>query len=155
MDNKIVQRSLAFIETCDDPVKLRQMAVNAASKGVREVERAARLRLYAVLPSEQPGTLEYDVWQSIHCLEDTLSLERGKTIRLSRTRQKIGRDGEHKTVADLILGAQSEGFVMLVERNMPELTFEAVALKHTNRFEEPVIAAAKERLKRAGVTSPL
>jgi hypothetical protein len=155
MDNKIIQRSLAFIESCDDATKLRQLAVNAASKGVSEVERSARLRLYAILPSEQPGTLEYDVWQSIYCLEDTLGLERGKTTRLSRTRQKIARDGEQKTVADLVLGTPSDGFSMLIERRMPELTFEAVAIKHSDRFDEEVISAAKARLIKAGIPDSL
>lgn len=154
MTDKIVERSLTFIASCNDPAKLRQIAVNAAAKGAVEVERAARLRLYAILPSERPGTLEYDVWQSIHCLEDTLSVERGKTVRLSRTRQKIGRDGEYKTVSDLVLGAQSDGFDMLIERDMPNLTFEAVAIKHADRFDEAVLAAARSRLTRtSGLSS--
>jgi hypothetical protein len=124
--------------------------MNAHNKGEEQVRRAAMLRLYEILPSEKPGTLEYDVWQSIHALEGELSHERGKTTRLSRTRQKITRDGEQGTVADLVLGKVSEGFRMLVERDMPQLTFEAVALKHADRFKGSVIAAAKQRLEESG-----
>ena len=147
MSDAITQRSLAYIAICEDAEKLRQIAANADKQGNNDVREAARRRLYKVLPTEEPGTLEYDVWQSIYALEDTLSNERGKTTRLARTRQKIKRDKEVQTVADLILKRASEGFHMLVGRNLPELTFEAVALKHPDRFEPHVLQAARTRLK--------
>jgi len=144
------KRALELIAKCTDPKQLRQIAVNAHRQGEEQVRRAAMLRLYEVQPSEEPGTLEYDVWQSIYALEGELSHERGKTTRLSRTRQKIARDGEERTVADLVLGKMSEGFRMLVDRDMPKLTFEAVALKHADRFDEPVLSAAADRLTESG-----
>lgn len=140
-------RALSRIASCTNPSELRQIAKNARAKGEEEVRFAAQRRLYEILPSEQPGTLEYDVWQSIYALEGELSEERGKTVRLSRTRQKIARDKEEKTVADLVMGKESEGFRMLLERDLPDLTFEAVALKHRDRFHDNVIAAAAKRLQ--------
>lgn len=139
-------RALARIASCANPNELRQVAMNARAKGEEEVRLAAQRRLYEVLPSEQPGTLEYDVWQSIYALEGELSDERGKTIRLSRTRQKITRDKEAKTVADLIMGSPSEGYRMLIDRRLKDLTFEAVALRHPDRFDEQVLDAARSRL---------
>lgn len=139
-------RALARIANCTNPSELRQIAKNARAKGEEEVRLAAQKRLYEVLPSEQPGTLEYDVWQSIYALEGELSDERGKTVRLSRTRQKIVRDKEVKTVADLIMGSQSEGYRMLIDRDMKDLTFEAVALRHPDRFDQLVLDAARIRL---------
>jgi len=150
MVDSVTRRSLEYVAACMEPDKLRQIAVNAQRQGNEEVREAARRRLYEVLPAEEPGTLEYDVWQSIHALEDTLAQERGKTTRLSRTRQKIGRDKEAQTVADLILKRASDGFRMLVDRNLPELTFEAVALKHPERFDNQVLAAARARLQEIG-----
>lgn len=144
------KRALEFIARCNDPKKLRQLAANAHERGQEEVRRAATLRLYEVQPSEKQGTLEYDVWQSIYALEGELSHERGKTTRLSRTRQKIARDGEERTVADLVTGKVSDGFRMLVERNMPQLTFEAVALKHSGQFDKQVLSAAEQRLNDVG-----
>jgi hypothetical protein len=154
MSDPKTQRSLDYIAGCTDPDKLRQVASNASERGNEAVREAARRRLYEVLPAEEPDTLEYDVWQSIHALEDTLTHERGKTTRLARTRQKIKRDKEARTVADLILKRASDGFVMLVDRNLPELTFEAVALKHPSRFEDHVLRAATARLKEAGYEPP-
>lgn len=147
--NEAKARALARIASCNDPRQLRQMAKNARAKGEEEVRLAAQRRLYEVLPSEEPGTLEYDVWQSIYALEGELSDERGKTVRLSRTRQKITRDKEAKTVADLVMGAQSEGYRMLIERGLKELTFEAVALRHPDRFDQSVLDAAQSRLSDA------
>ena len=145
-----VQRAHEIVAKCTDPKQLRQIAANAHRKGEEQLRRAAMLRLYEVQPSEKKGTLEYNVWQSIYALEGELSHERGKTTRLFRTRQKIARDGEQGTVADLVLGKVSDGFTMLVERDLPELTFEAVAMKHPSRFDRKVLSAAEKRLREAG-----
>lgn len=130
MDNEGIARALALIAACDDPDKLKRMAANARRLGETEIERAASLRLYTLLPSAEPGTLEHDVWRSIHALEGALKDERGRTTLLGRTRQKIARDGERRTVADLVRGEVSDGFRMLMDRGMVDHTFEAVALRH-------------------------
>ena len=150
MSEEQTKQALARIATCTDPDALKIMAKNALRSGELKVLHAAQLRLYAILPSAKPGTLEHGVWQSIHALEDALGNERGKTTRLTRTRQKIDRDGEHKTVSDLVLGKVSDGFNMLVERGMPKLTFEAVALLHAKDFDDTILAAAEKRLVDAG-----
>lgn len=150
MTDAATRKALETIAGCHDPKQLRQIAANAGRLANEQVREAARRRLYAILPSEAPGTLEYEVWQSIHALEDTLTAERGKTTRLARTRQKIGRDKEEATVADLIMKRASDGFRMLVERNLPELTFEAVALRHPDRFDDAVLEAARARLAEIG-----
>ncbi|WP_373488288.1 hypothetical protein [Blastomonas sp.] len=141
------KNALQIIARCSDPKQLARIADNALRLDQPTVRRAALLRLYAISPSAHPGTLEHDVWQSIFALEGALKEERGKTILLSRTRQKIKRDGEHQTVADLVLGNVSDGFRMLIDRGMPELTFEAVALRHQNEFKEEVLSAADKRLR--------
>lgn len=142
----VTEAALKRIADCSNPEQLKQIAKNAAARGNEQVRQAAKLRLYAVLPSQEPGTLEYEVWQSIYALEDVRSTESGKTIRLSRTRQKITRDKEVGTVVDLVLGSASEGYRMLIERGLTHLTFEAVALRHPDRFSEQVLEAARVRL---------
>lgn len=147
MNDDRVSRALQRIANSSDADELRRMAVNARTAGQHEVHRAAVLKLYSVLPSAEPGTLEYDVWQSVYALEGELSAERGKTVRLSRTRQKIQRDGEAGTVVALVKGTESDGFRMLVDRQMLELTFEAVALRHRERFPDDVLDHAASRLR--------
>ena len=89
---------------------------------------------------------EHAVWQSVLALEDALSDESGTTKRLSRTRQKIKRDGEERTVRDLVLGKVSDGFRMLVDRDMVDRTFEAVALRFPDRFDADLLEAARRKL---------
>lgn len=144
--------AIARIETLDDPKRLRTLIENARKQGSTAVERAAFERLCEVQPAAAPGTVEHDVWRSIAALEELLRDERGKTVLLSRTRQKIAKDGEIKTVADLALKSQpSEGFNMLIERGHPELLFEQIVLRHPNVFDDSVQKAAEARLRDAGV----
>lgn len=147
-----VKNALQLVERCSDPKDLERIAKNALRHGQDSVRHAALLKLYAVSPAAKPGTLEHDVWQSIFALEGALKDERGKTVLLSRTRQKIKRDGERRTVADLVLGTVSDGFQMLIERGMPELTFEAVARRHPREFDDEVLSAADARLQKFGIT---
>lgn len=150
-ENDLTRRALERIANCNDPSELRKIADNANRLGNLEVELAALRKLYAVSPEAEPGTLEHDVWQSIFALEDALKSERGKTTLLARTRQKIRRDGEKVTVEDLVRKPASEGYKMLIERGWPELTFEAVALKHAERFDDQTLQAAKDRLGASGI----
>lgn len=144
--NDATKRALSVVADCSEPEKLKRLAANAKRLGDPEVERAAVLKLYEVLPSAEPGTLEHDVWRSIFALEGALKDERGRTTLLGRTRQKIARHGEQRTVADLVKGPPSDGFQMLMDRDMREHTFEAVALRHPVHFAEDVLAAATARL---------
>ena len=145
-------KMLKFIEQCEDPEKLKSLGKNARDRGSSKVAEAAFRKLISVLPSERPGTVEHDFWQTVHAFELALSDERGKTTRLARTRQKVGRVGVIQTLKDWALTkTETDGFRMLLERGMPELTGEAIVLRHSNRFEPEIVAAARKRLEDAGV----
>lgn len=151
--DELTRRALERIAKCSDLKELRRVADNAEVLGNDEVREAALRKLYEISPDAEPGTLEHDVWQSIFALEGALTEERGKTTLLSRTRQKIKRDGELQTVADLVRKPPSEGYRMLLERGWPELTFEAVALRHPDHFDSNTLAVARERLQASAVHS--
>lgn len=145
------QKILEIIAVCEDETKLRNWIVNASRQGAEEVEDAARRRLIEVRASkdvDDPNDpMVLDFWKSISALEHELSLERGKTIRLSRTRQKIGRVGVEMTLRDLALSNQpSDGYHLLRERGMLDLSAEAVVLRYPDRFDPDVRAAARNRL---------
>jgi hypothetical protein len=149
---KIERAALTVIAAIEDPDRLRTSIVNARPEGSAVVERAAFARPCEVQPEANPGTVEHDVRQSIHTLEEMLRDERGKTDSLSRTRQKIARDGEAKTVSDLTLKADaSAGFTDLIDRGHPELTFEGVVLRHPRTFDLAVQESARKRLRDASV----
>ena len=142
---------LELIASCDDEIKLRNWIANANREGVEEVEDAARRRLIELRASKDvddpSDPIVLDFWKSISALEQELSDERGKTIRLSRTRQKIARVGVEKTLTDLALQPQpSEGYHLLRERGVLDLSAEAVVLRFPERFGEGVLEAARKRL---------
>ena len=143
-------RMLTFVASCDDPEKLRTIEENARKRGADALADAAFRGRVSVLPSERPGTVEHDFWRSVHALEAVLTEERGRTTRLSGTRQKVGRVGVHRTLADWAR-KKTSGFDMLLERDMPELLGEAVVLRHPDEFESNVLDAARNRLEASGV----
>ena len=146
------EAALARIVQLEDVAALRALMTNARRLGSEVVEKAAFQRLAQVQPGAPVGSVAFDVWRSIFALEEILVTERGKTVRLSRTRQKIARDGETRTVADLVTKAEaSAGFHMLIERGLPALTFEAVVLRHPSDFTQAEIDQARARLSAASV----
>ena len=146
------RKILAFVATCDDAGKLGSLVRNARAQGVTAVADAAFRKLVALVPAEQPGTIEHDFWSTIQAFEFSLTEERGKTIRLARTRQKVAKVGVVQTLREWAAGAQeTAGFKMLLERGMPELTGEAITLRHPEHFEPQILEAARQRLTVAGV----
>ena len=145
-------RVLANIAKCSEPTQLRRYMENARSRGADEVYDAAFHRLISVQPSAEIGTIAHDVWRTIHAFEELLRQERGKTVRLSRTRQAIARKGEVRTVTGLVLKREaSNGFNMLLERDLLELSFEALVVARSDHFPAEVVNGARSRLEDAGV----
>jgi hypothetical protein len=146
------RKILAFVERCADPGDLESLIRNATKLGNTVVAEAAFRRRVSLVPAESPGTVEHDFWQTIQAFEYSLSEERGKTTRLSRTRQKVAKVGVVQTLRDWAAGAQeTAGFKMLLERGMPEFTGEAITLRHPEHFEPTTLEAARQRLTAAGV----
>ena len=144
-------RQFAFIDGCDNPESLRNLIERAKAEGAPVVAEAAFKKLVGLVPAEQPGTVEYDFWVTVNAFEEVLKQERGRTTRLSRTRQKVGRVGVVQTLEDWAEGGKTEGFDMLIERDMPELTGEAIVLRHPEHFSAKALAAARKRLIDADV----
>ncbi|MCE6958780.1 hypothetical protein LAZ40_06925 [Cereibacter sphaeroides] len=147
-----VTKVLAIIRRSDNPDQLRRIMTNARREGNRQVLDAAFARLVEVLPAAAPGTLEHEFWITIHAFEELLREERGKTVLLGRTRQKLQRDGVMKTLIDFSTrGTPTQGFRDLIERDLPKLTAEYLVLKHAEKFEAWVLDAARRRLSEAGI----
>jgi len=146
------KKILAFVERCDNPGELESLIQNATRLGNMAVAEAAFRKRISLVPAEQPGSVEHDFWQTVQAFEYALSQQRGKTTRLFRTRQKVAKVGVVQTLREWAPGSQeTAGFKMLLERGMPEFTGEATTLRHPQLFEPPVLEAAQQRLKTAGV----
>lgn len=138
-----------------DPEKLRNWIRNARNQQEASIEQAAIDRLIEINAlanhDDQANPLVLDFWKSITALEFALTDERGKTTRLTRTRQKIAKAGVRKTLEDLAMAAKaSEGYFLLRDRGMLDMSAEAVVLRHSSLFDEAVVQAAKSRLEGVG-----
>jgi len=148
----IRQRILFAVAKCENVRELRNYIANARKQGDAEIEQAAIRRLISLVPSESPGSVEYDFWRTINAFEYALTNERGKTTKLNRTRQKVAKVGVIATLRDWAFKKGStEGFDMLLAMNMAEYTGEAIVLRHPDKFDAETIKAAKNRLRDAGV----
>jgi hypothetical protein len=145
------EAALRQIEALEDPGALRTLLANARAKNSPLVERAAFQRLARLVPHEQPETLEYDFWMTTQAYELLLTEKNGRTTRANRLRQKVERVGELQTLENLALAREaSDGFKLLMARGMPELTAEAIILKHRDKFSPAAVEASRARLEEAG-----
>jgi hypothetical protein len=146
------RKILAFVGRCEDVGDLESLIRNATKLGNLVVAEAAFRRRISLVPAERPGTVEHDFWQTVQAFEYSLTQERGKTTRLSRTRRKVAEVGVVQTLRDWTAGPQeAAGFKSLLGRGMPEFTGEAITLRHPEHFEPKTLEAARQRLTVAGV----
>jgi hypothetical protein len=149
---------IVIISTETNPEKLRNWIKNAREHQAHDVEQAAIQRLIEINAlgnlDKADDPLVLDFWKSITALEFALTDERGKTTRLARTRQKISKVGVKKTLEDLVISAKpSEGYFLLKDRDMLDMSAEAVVLRHRAIFDNSVIEAAQKRLNETDNTS--
>jgi hypothetical protein len=145
-------RIFASIEAQADPDKLRALMVNARAKSVTDVYDAAFRRLADIASEEDPGTVDHDFWAHVAAREQTLREERGKAVRLTGARQMARKHGVTGALGKLVsVKDDGDGFDQMIARNMPELTGEAVVLKHSAEFAPEIVAIARARLVGAGV----
>jgi hypothetical protein len=142
-------RLLAWIEAATDPKALRQLAQNAASTS-SNVERAALRRLAHIAPQHAPGTVPHACWSMVHAVEELRRRAGRKVWRMNRMRRKIEKDGEVAALEYCAL-RETEGFSEVLAYGVPELTAEAIVIRHSDAFSKEAVAAARERLAQAGV----
>ncbi len=146
---ELESKALSRIATEVDPEALLQMARNAKGKSP-EVERAALRRLAEVSAKQSPGTVEHACWLMVHAVEALRRLNGRKVARMHRMRPKIERDGEIGALEYCAL-KKTEGFDEVMDYGMPELTAEAIVLRHPTHFSTAAITAARARLEQRGV----
>ena len=135
---------------------LRVLLADARERGSKVVEEAAYEKLCAVRIADKTnadtGTVENDIWRSVVETEELLGEKRGRTMRLSRTRQMIYRHGAKNTVIKIVLKKDSStGFGDMMELGRPDLLFEAIALRHPDEFDAETRSVSWKRLDDRGI----
>lgn len=154
MHSRLVTMSydVARLSTVKDA---RAYLENVKRLGRDDLYAAAFRRLCELSGQEHDDPLVLDFWRAIAAAEEVLREQRGKTVRLSRTRQKIARVGVHKTVEDLAMAKEpSDGFAILTEAGLGDLTAEYLVIKHASKFSPGAITAARDRLANARIAAP-
>jgi hypothetical protein len=138
--------------TLTDPQQLRILADNARARGREDLAFTCLVRIAELAGQSYDPGIEREFWEAITVAEELRSAETGRTARLSRTRQKVNRVGVLATVRDLARAPKTtEGFRILVDGKRPDLTAEAIVIRHPEHFDADVIEAAKTKLGEAGV----
>lgn len=142
----------ANLDTID---KARSYLANVRKAGRDDLVPAAFRRVCELAGQDDTDALVVDFWRAIAAAEEVLREERGKTVRLNRTRQKIQRVGVRQMVEDLVTAKKpSDGFGILAGAGLGDLTAEYLAVKHADRFLPEVVEAARARLAEADITPP-
>ncbi|WP_226780942.1 hypothetical protein [Oceaniglobus trochenteri] len=147
-----IDAALAAVKKMEAPEGLRRMMANARLKGVEKVHDAAFKRLAHVQAEGDPGSVEHGMWSAINAIEEIKRDDAGKTVRLSFLRRDIQKLGMVPAMDKLVSkDSPSERFEELIARHFPELTAEAVVMRHADKFSEGAVARSTERLSDAGI----
>ena len=130
-----------------DQTALRNLMENAKRHKRDDIWQQAFRRLCELEGQNQSDPLDRDFYATLRAYEELLTRKNGRTTRANRTRQKLRNKGVIQCLEDwAVSSAPTEGFNLLVESGMPELTGEFLVIKYADRFSQDAVAAAKTRL---------
>jgi hypothetical protein len=138
--------------TFTDVSKLRKIMANAERLGQAELATACRLRIAELAGQQFDDALEREFWMAVACAEEFKTLENGKTTRMSRTRQKHKRVGAVQCLKDWAEDPKlTDGFHILLKAGRPDMTGEAIVVRHPDKFGPETVAMARAKLAAHGV----
>jgi len=139
-----------FIERLENTNELRKVMANAKAQKREDVYWIAFRRLCALEGMNYEDPLHRDFHAVLTAYEELLTEKNGRNTKASRTRQKLARNSVEKCLEDWALSVSpTQGFSLLMQKGMSELTAEHLVVKYADRFTENVVMAAKARLQAA------
>ena len=90
--------------------------------------------------------LERDFYEVLNAYEELLTEKYGRTTKASRTRQKLKNKGVWQCLNDWAAGPPTDGFELLKDKGLTELTAEYLVLKYAEQFPLETTEAARKRL---------
>ena len=130
-----------------DQADLRVLMANVRERGREDIWREAFSKLCSLQGMDQTDPLHRDFYQTLAAYEELLTEKNGRTTRASRTRQKLQKKGVVRCLEDWAISlTPTDGYNLLIERGMVELTGEFLVQKYPERFSVEAVTAAKSRL---------
>lgn len=140
------------VKSLSDPVLVRNLLSNAKRLGNLPLVLECQVRLGQIEGAKYSSPLEREFWTAVRAVEEIKSAEKGKTIRLNRTRQKVDRVGVLQCLVDWAVSPNvTDGFKTLVEGGKADLTGEAIVVRHNKEFASAVVETARAKLQKNGV----
>lgn len=136
-----------------DKTGLRNLMDNARQLDRDDVYWRAFRRLCSLEGMQYDDPLERDFYDVLNAYEELLTLKHGRTTKATRTRQKLVNKGVEQCLIDWALGPPTDGFKLLIDKGLPELTAEFLVVKYETRFPPPAVEAARKRLSEAGAAN--
>ena len=136
----------AKIAQLTDKEALRNLMNNAQRLERDDVYWQAFRRLCSLEGMNYDDPLERDFYDVLNAYEELLTQKNGRTTKATRTRQKLVNKGVEECLVDWALGEPTDGFRLLVEKGLPELTAEYLVVKYATRFPKVAVDAARKRL---------
>jgi hypothetical protein len=135
-----------------DPQLVRNLLDNASRLGKPDLVLECQVRLAQIEGSKYKSQLEREFWTAVRAAEELKTAEKGKTIRLTRTRQKVDRVGIEQCLIDWATApGVTDGFQTLVTGGKADLTGEAIVVRHAEKFDIKVVNFAKKKLIEHGI----
>jgi hypothetical protein len=135
-----------------DPNGIKNLLANAKRAGRSDIVLKCQVRLARLEGAKYSTSLEREFWAAVRAAEELATEKNGKTTRLNRTRQKAARVGIKKCLEDWAFHqGTTQGFDILVQGGHPELTGEAIVIRHAPEFSPEAVDAARQRLRANGI----
>jgi hypothetical protein len=142
---------MEWIAKCVDRSRLRQGMKNAKARQRMDIYWQAFRRLCEVEGLNYDIPLEREFYSTLAAYEELLSEKNGRTTKASRTRPKLRRTGVIQCLEDwAIANAPTDGFKLLIDAGLIELTGEYLVLKYPAHFSDKARERARQRLEQAG-----
>lgn len=147
------EKLVSWISSCEDIKKLQSFAANVEAKGRIDLRDLALSRSWRLAGAIETSELARDFFAMLAAYEHYLFQKHGKRVQAAYIRRALKEKGIKATLEDWALNPkETPGFLSLLQAKLPEFTGECVVIRHAEAFPEHVVAAAKARLDKFGVT---
>jgi len=131
------------------PMEARTFAKNARERGHPDLEAQALQRAHELQAIQDGHTspAQQAIATALYAYEEEQTRLKGHTFRANRTRQMITNRGALQAAERMVLSQKpSQGYEVLEEAGLQELSFEAIIVRFPHEFSEHAVQAAQARL---------
>ncbi len=138
-----------IIQKLKTPEECKQLAINVRDRNP-ELARQARRRAIELRAASHglKSVVELELLKAVYAYEEVLFEKNKRRTRATYTWRMIERRGIIPAAERAVIKkTETKGYKELVAMGLQDLTFEAVIVRHPEKFRQEVVSCAKERLE--------